>query len=796
MGFFGDVGDFLGDVVDTVSDVGSNIWDNIDGTLEDGLDLITTIGGNVLPFIPGLNTLFAPFPQFPQFPVFGGGFPSSSTSQTIILQQPPLDLLSLVEPLSEALLPVVDALTDNVSQSLDNVLDAAIEVNRNLSNQIVRSVDTAATELAETDRQNAQRIIDPTVELIRGATERAVTHADQSTGIIDSVHRNALNSIADTGISVRNRADAALKAQFDEQARLTEQILDRTDTSVIRSLQVWDLIARATREFLDAIGEGASGLANVLRERLDNINMALRFMQIAQSELMGQLFGLSDDNRPGEYWRGLDSLTRPGIAGLGDDLDPVLAQALDPDRPLCMTREEWRAWIEQITPESGLGRAAWSLISGALMLWSTFGTITQLQAATLIQEYALDCPYQLMQPPDVVKALHRGLIDRDTAILNLRRQGYTAEDADKLLTIGDTLPMETELASMWLRGIVSEPAFDGAMSQKGWSAFWTDRLKDLVFFIPPVADLVTMAVREVFDRPTAEAQGQFEDFPEDFANWAKQQGVSRQWAENYWAAHWGLPSPQAGYEMLHRGIINEEQLKELLRALDVMPGWRDEMIAISYSPYTRVDIRRMHDMGFLTREDVKRAYMDIGYDEAKAENLTRFTEELNKDAPEDEDLELKQATRANVVSFYADGIIDRAVAALMLARLEYSPEAIALYLEQADLDNERAERKAEADLVKAQAKAGVINQAQVEDRLNSLDFSQAEIGRVLTDLRRADLKKDRLPSLTMLKDMFGAGIIERDEYLDTVRRHGYSLTWSERIVTLTAGGENGDDQTG
>ena len=81
----------------------------------------------------------------------------------------------------------------------------------------------------------------------------------------------------------------------------------------------------------------------------------------------------------------------------------------------------------------------------------------------------------------------------------------------------------------------------------------------------------------------------------------------------YWRAHWELPSPTTGFEMLHRlhpdvlEVIGEkykemglnpddlktdlDTLKELLKISDYPKYWRDRLAAISYSPLTRVDLR-------------------------------------------------------------------------------------------------------------------------------------------------------------------------------------------------------------
>ncbi|GAI29857.1 unnamed protein product [marine sediment metagenome] len=93
--------------------------------------------------------------------------------------------------------------------------------------------------------------------------------------------------------------------------------------------------------------------------------------------------------------------------------------------------------------------------------------------------------------------------------------------------------------------------------------------KELAKQIPPVADIITMAVREAFTPAIAEKFGQYEDFPEPLKEWAGKKGLSSEWAERYWAAHWSLPSPLQGFEMLHRGIINQDELNMFLVVTDV-----------------------------------------------------------------------------------------------------------------------------------------------------------------------------------------------------------------------------------
>jgi hypothetical protein len=323
-----------------------------------------------------------------------------------------------------------------------------------------------------------------------------------------------------------------------------------------------------------------------------------------------------------------------------------------------------------------------------------------------------------------------------------------------------------------------------------------DALIQASLLIPPVPDLISMAVREAFSPEIAERFGQFEDFPPDFARAAAQQGISDDWARRYWAAHWALPSIQMGFEMVHRGVIGTEDLNLLLRAQDIMPFWRDKLTEISFSPLTRVDIRRMHKVGVLSEADVNRAYRDIGYNDLNAERLTEFTLRLNAPkAAEDVD-ELAKLTRASVLGFFEDGIIDADQARKLLLDLGVSEQATELFISAKQADLERADRKEQIDLIVAQQRAGAIRFDEAQDRLAGLGLATREQEKAVTRLLREKAQKTLLPPRGSLDKMFKAQVIDREIYLDTLQTRGYSLQWSERFLQMVELGQDaGEDES-
>ncbi|GAI71686.1 unnamed protein product, partial [marine sediment metagenome] len=167
------------------------------------------------------------------------------------------------------------------------------------------------------------------------------------------------------------------------------------------------------------------------------------------------------------------------------------------------------------------------------------------------------------------------------------------------------------------------------------------------------------------DKALVEAwQYSIEDFPEVTWKsiceaWAMKKGLSKDWSQRYWAAHWNLPSPLQGFEMLHRGVIDEGELTMLLRALDVMPFWRDKLTQIAYRRLTRVDIRRMYKQGVLDESEVLESYKQHGYTDENAARMTEFTIRQTLAT-------LSKFTSGDIIKAFASRMISRSEAISLL----------------------------------------------------------------------------------------------------------------------------------
>ncbi len=256
---------------------------------------------------------------------------------------------------------------------------------------------------------------------------------------------------------------------------------------------------------------------------------------------------------------------------------------------------------------------------------------------------------------DLMQRIDTEEIIRDISIADINPK-YAQKYYDAILT----KPSSRDLIDYELRRDPELTELPDRLRQIGIHPDYFETYKTLAYPIPPVADIITMAVREAFTPDIAARFGQYEDYPPEFEHWAVRKGLSADWAKRYWASHWSLPSATQGFEMLHRGAITQDELNMLLRALDIMPFWREKLTHIAYRRLTRVDIRRMYKAGVLTAEQVYESYLQHGYTDENAKRMTEFTVQWATPAH-------ASITRSDILTAYKGRMISREEASTLLS---------------------------------------------------------------------------------------------------------------------------------
>lgn len=191
------------------------------------------------------------------------------------------------------------------------------------------------------------------------------------------------------------------------------------------------------------------------------------------------------------------------------------------------------------------------------------------------------------------------------------------------------------LLTLKRRNLIDDATFFSQMRQNGFNNERSSLIFETSMFFPGPQDLVNWMAKEVFEPDSITKYGLDNEFENVDLSLFTKAGVSEEQARNFWRAHWQHPSFGQVVEMMHRNVLSridgrntvaigseewlamrEEEKEEVFdwfRLVEVPPRWRDAMTAISFTPITRVDSRRMWDLGVLDDDGVLRSNLDRGY---------------------------------------------------------------------------------------------------------------------------------------------------------------------------------------
>jgi uncharacterized membrane protein len=339
---------------------------------------------------------------------------------------------------------------------------------------------------------------------------------------------------------------------------------------------------------------------------------------------------------------------------------------------------------------------------------------------------------------------------------------------------------EDVLRTAYLRGIISEADYRRGMAYHGFSDDKIDIIKECYKWIPGPTDIISIAVREGFDEGVVRERTTGPNAaPQAYYDWLAKQGATREWADRFWAIHWVLPSMRDLYEMFHRGVIDEATLRQFLKWHDYLPSWHEWFIKIAYRPYSRVDARRMYAAGVLNEQQLKRAYMDLGYDEEHAENLVKWTKAQT--VQKGKDLTLSQITKA-----YKIGNITKDECIDMLMDLGYDESEAEFIADTIKVEAEVEQRDLTLSQLSTLYRYGIINEDEFRRRLLAEGYTAEAINNIVQlEKIKAFEKLQRLP-LGTLREALRRGVIDEEEFRRRARLLGYPDDDIDIVIALEA----------
>jgi len=371
----------------------------------------------------------------------------------------------------------------------------------------------------------------------------------------------------------------------------------------------------------------------------------------------------------------------------------------------------------------------------------------------------------------------RGYIPQEYFTDNAESLGYREEFIPALLAFAEKrLDPGDFVRHAYLAGL-GEGVISGYLQDLGYKDAELVALLNIYQLRPGPSDLVRMGVREAWRDDVAQKWGYDSDFPGEFGAEMERAGDTEGWAKRYWRAHWELPSLNTVLEMLHRGVVTDEEFNEYLRIADYPSGWRDRISQVAYTPYTRVDTRRMYRYGVLDETGVYDTYRDIGYDHEHAVAMTEFTV---LDALTDE----RELTKADVLKSYRLGRFTQAEAQTNLVELGYNSTVAAMLLGNEDQAQESAKISGVVSNTHSLYIRGGISKSEVMARLAGFNLASAEIDRYfeLWDLEKES--RIALPTRSALDGFLSDDIITVAQYQTGLASLSYQV---ETIAWYTQG---------
>jgi len=403
----------------------------------------------------------------------------------------------------------------------------------------------------------------------------------------------------------------------------------------------------------------------------------------------------------------------------------------------------------------------------------------------------------------LIENYYKGILDDKAFTERLADYGIPNVYASEIITSTKKVADAYEIITLFRRGLLADKnEFYQRMQENRIQPKDADRFLAATEYFPSPLDLVRFAVREVYTPNIVQGYGLDLDLPEQFLTEAAKTGLPKDQAVNYWRAHWELPSASEGFEFLHRfapdmpekywqgyqelGIQKEDlafgvnDMSLLLKSLDFMPPFRNRLIGLSYQPVTRVDIRRMYQMGIYDEDAVYWSYRKIGYDPKDARDITAFT--VKEYRQEEIDL-----SKAEVLSMFSDDVFSETDTRSFLASLGLDEFTVDALITREKLKKSKAILDMQIADYKALYERGYFDLDTLRTKLTEMGMMAAKVDHIILQEQFNLSAKIKVASRATLQGWLKKGLIDRDEFLSRMEINGYSVDDSEKYAVEMAG---------
>lgn len=358
-----------------------------------------------------------------------------------------------------------------------------------------------------------------------------------------------------------------------------------------------------------------------------------------------------------------------------------------------------------------------------------------------------------------------------------------------------------EYVSLLLRGNIDADTYQQKIRELGFTkADDVKGIEDLSVALPGIGDIIRFLVRDVGDTRIVETFGLDESFEakwsDELAHMAKSQGISPNLAKLYWRAHWDIPSPTQLYTMLHRlrpgrvsGIDTTKQVGPLTAAQqkarlsqndlvvtrddvmlalqqdDIAPFWVNRLMAVSYRPLTRTDVRSAYVQSSIDRKELTEALQDFGYDPPRAETLARIYDNMK----------VRTLLRYPELQLYMKGALSVEEITLFLKGEGVEDNLIVRIINKADFRAKAQFRGACLKETMQQYYKGKISVVELRQQIRNLGLTLAHANKLISNAECEAKHQDKEATMAQVAQLYFDDLLKANDLTVRLVRIGYGI---------------------
>jgi hypothetical protein len=386
----------------------------------------------------------------------------------------------------------------------------------------------------------------------------------------------------------------------------------------------------------------------------------------------------------------------------------------------------------------------------------------------------------------ILSLFARRWIDNVNATAMLKAQGWDDNDAELLLNSSAVELGPDALLELVRRGLLSADEAAVALERQGFRQFDVARFMETRWRLLGLADLFALHDRlgagsQNNDFPTLGAEP-----PEELKSLAAKIGIDEPSARVLWSNHWRLLSPELAVMAYFRGYINAPQLDRCLAQAAIPPELRQNFIDLQRPVIPFRSVSTLVGQGIVSGPEAIDILRSRGFTDRDATWLLEISHKAAAQPQAQAHADLHGLTKQTTLALYDAGTIARDEAHSTLLSLGLAEHAASAELDLHDVRAAHAQRAADIDEIIARARTGELALEDADAQLVALQLSETERAKASARLRRSVRSGLKMPSDVQILGMWKKAIIDDAEALDALQLAGYSELWANRLLELEA----------